>query len=172
MKIENIIANQHLVESVIKKILGSSPDQEDLKQEVLIKLLEKRESFINPKNNQDGDRCIRSWISTVTRNMVFDYLRKNKTKNIIKIYELYEKTNYGFEEYTYSEEVIDNFLKKVNSILNPEEILFLKLKYLEKQTFKDIAEEHNLHIEKLKSMVQRTKQKLRQNINYESLTTS
>jgi RNA polymerase sigma-70 factor (ECF subfamily) len=72
---------RNFISLVITKLNVPSADRDDLTQEVLLKVWKSLEKMIPNKNNAK----FRTWLSTIIRNTVIDYFKKNKNKKTISI---------------------------------------------------------------------------------------
>lgn len=113
-----------LVQFIIYKNIKSHQDIEDLSQEVFVKVFNKIDTY-------KLEYKFTSWISTITRNVVIDFLRKHKE-------------TVEFDESVYlndevSKEVTYDLDKKIKSILNDEEYIIVTHKLYFDFKFKDIA---------------------------------
>lgn len=142
----------HLVYGVCLKYLKNREDSKD----AVLSLFEKLTEDLKKHNISN----FKPWLLTVTRNHCLMILRKDKkdlkvdfdtdllSNNIL------EDSNYEFEN-----KLVD--LENALELLVPAQRDCIRLFYLEKKSYKEIAELNNYDIKKVKSLIQNGKRMLK-----------
>jgi len=111
----------------------------------------------------DINKAMSSYIAGITRNIVKDYLKKNKV--------LYDISDYENDLYSYDEiELLDNNLeeiirleKKINDMKEIDKKIFLDFYYFSK-SIKDIAKEQNITEFSVKQRLYRIRNKIKKEV--------
>lgn len=135
--------------------LRNAQDAEDVAQNALIKLWQKAPTWTS------GDAKITTWLYTVTNNLCIDLLRKRKNTVGDEALEHVEDniTPTGYENLNVqqSAELLNNAL----STLPERQQTALKLKFYQQMSNPSIAQEMELSVEAVESLLTRAKKKLK-----------
>lgn len=147
-----------------KLLLKNNQEASDVTQNIVLKLYHYLSSFENKSS-------FSTWIYRITYNECIDHLRKVK-KNKFN-YSINDEQYYAFNELLYEKETDDEdnegeslkelHLKQLNILidsLNEKDQLVIQLKYLQRQSIKQIASLLNLSESAVKMRLKRAKEKL------------
>ena len=131
-----------MVIRIARHYLPRAVDEQDLAQEVFLKLFAKLESF-------RGDRPLEHWVARITRNVCFDHLRRQRRRKELRCADLSEDEERLLESVlaeehssagrTDSGEATGELLSKLLGTLRPAEERVLRLLDLEGMPVKEIA---------------------------------
>jgi len=134
----------------IKSKINSNQDAEDILQDVFIKVS-------NNIHKLKDIKKVKSWVFTITRNIIYDYYKKNNI-NIIEI-----NDNFEYEEWE------ESFLLEMSSCINhmikelPSNYSkAIEIVYLEWKSSMDLSKELWISLSWAKSRVQRGRKLLKQ----------
>ena len=138
-------------------IVNDEHDTEDILQELLIKIWQKREDFIQIENKE-------AWCMTVTRNMAIDKIRsrKNRTSNIDDHLSISDQGPTP-DKQTEQKDALESVMNIVNGLpIHQKEIILLR--DVEGHTYKEIAEITNASEDQVKVALFRARQKLKEKL--------
>lgn len=133
--------------------------EEDLAQDIFMKLFDKIERFDEQKGS------IKSWVAQITKHAVIDHLRKQRkiTNNRVIIDdEMYIQDDSN--DYLYKEELFQILDEELIYLSNREQAL-LKAKYLESKSGRDIADIFDINEKHVPMHIKRAKDKLINRVN-------
>lgn len=133
--------------------------EEDLAQDIFMKLFDKIERFDEQKGS------IKAWVAQITKNAVIDHLRKQRkiTNNRVIIDdEMYIQDDSN--DYLYKEELFQILDEELIYLSNREQAL-LKAKYLESKSGRDIADIFDINEKHVPMHIKRAKDKLINRVN-------
>lgn len=147
----------------IRRFGFSNEDTEDILQEIFIKVWKHKDSFDEEKSS------LKTWIFTISKNTIYDALRKNK--RIKKITSLdgelpdgqtkeYEDLSLDILKLLEHTELKNQLLRAINSLHENEKTILL-LHEEESLTFNEIAIIFDSPLNTIKSNYRRSLQKLR-----------
>lgn len=135
--------------SIIKDI----EESENLIQEVFIKIWDKR-AGINPELN------FNSYLFTIIRNRVYDYLKEVKRNEFVKERYWYNIVEHQQTESDLKEERITNIKAAINDLTEKRRRI-LQLNYEEGKSYEEIANMLNISKNTVKNQLVKTKQIIR-----------
>lgn len=131
-----------LVIRIVRNHLPRAVDEEDLAQEVFLKLFAKLETF-------RGEQPLEHWVARITRNLCFDHLRKQRRRKELRSADLTAEEERVLESILAEEqgnrmrpdggEFCGELIGKLLSTLRPEEERVLRMLDLEGIPVKEIA---------------------------------
>ncbi len=127
-----------LIYAIVKDVLKSKENAEDVTSDFFIKLWDKADAY-------QGGRGHRAWMTTIARNMAIDYLRKYGKEEAREIVEEIEKPEAYVQEADWGNPVEQEVLAGVSitealSRLKENERQIMNMKILGDMTFQEIAE--------------------------------
>ena len=150
---------------IVRHHLPRGLDEEDLAQEVFLKLFAKLESF-------RGDRPMEHWVARIARNLCFDHLRKQRRRKELRCADLTEDEERLLESVLAEEhstrtrpdgeESTGELLAKLLGTLRPEEERVLRMLDLEGLPVKEIAAILNWGESRVKVSAFRARRKLQE----------
>ena len=149
----------------VTRFVGIS-ESSDITQDIFIKVWKNIKKFDSKKSS------FKTWIFTIARNTIFDYLRKRKSIVFSELNQDEKDFIEGLESVDdwpseYVQRIQDkDFLEKILSKLGADYREVLVLHYQEEMTFTEIAQILNKSINTVKSHHRRALIKLRKLINY------
>jgi RNA polymerase sigma-70 factor (ECF subfamily) len=125
----------------------------DILQDVFLKVIEKKELYKSDNNYQ-------GWVFRITKNMLIDYFRKNKTHNELQVV-MDNKVSFEDLPETYKDlmPALDEFINNLPSKYKEP----LILSDIEGMNQKQIAEKLSLSLSGAKSRIQRARKILKEN---------
>ncbi len=118
--------------SFIKKTINNTSDSEELTQEVFVKLWTNRMSF-------DPEQSVNSFIYTIARNTVYDFLRKKLShKKYIELFSKELSSDNSLIDYVYYNDA-KKILQKLIAELPPQRQKIFMLSRYEGKTYRTIA---------------------------------
>lgn len=137
--------NRGIFSFMLRMVYGNNAVAEDLLQEVFIKIIENRSAY-------NSSRLFRSWIYSIARNHVIDYLRKEKFRrhdsldqsigdeymNVTKLDQV-KSDERGQEELIYDHQTRNTLYEKLDEIKEEYRVVFV-LREIEGFKFEEIAE--------------------------------
>ncbi len=162
--LKNVIDSYtNILYNFIRRFGFNNEEAEDILQDVFIKVWKHVDNFDEEKSS------FKTWIFTITKNSIYDALRKKKNNKII-----FSLDNKDFEGNTEDVEdlqsdifkILDteknkNILLKSIDELNEEEKTVILLHFEEGMTFKEISELFNVSLNTVKSKYRRSLIKLK-----------
>tara|TARA_R110002096_G_scaffold200639_13_gene384765 strand:+ start:19211 stop:19813 length:603 start_codon:yes stop_codon:yes gene_type:complete len=158
---------ERLYPTVIRIVRNHRPfamDEEDLAQEVFMKMFAKLETY-------RGLQPIEHWVSRIARNTCYDHLRKQQRRGELRYADLREEETHVLEamlfENANSDTMLDtaqgvkDLLNRLLATLKPREQQVLRMLDLEEMRVKDIAEQLNWGESRVKVTAFRARKKLR-----------
>lgn len=154
-----------LIYSIVKDVLQSKENAEDVTSDFFIKLWDKADTF------QSG-RGHKAWLTAIARNMAIDYLRKYRKEEVSELLEDMDPSAFSGQaveqESPVEQEVIaDVSIKEALSQLKEKERQILNMKILGDMTFQEIAQVMQIPIGTVAWRYRNAVQKLRR-CGYES----
>jgi RNA polymerase sigma-70 factor (ECF subfamily) len=150
---------------IVRNHLPRGLDEEDLAQEVFLKLFAKLETF-------RGDQPMEHWVARITRNLCFDHLRKQRRRRELRCADLTEEEEQMLEVILAEEpfhrgrpdglESCGELLAKLFCTLRPEEERVLRMLDLEGLPVKEIAAVLNWGESRIKVTAFRARRKLQE----------
>lgn len=145
------------------KSSGDEPLTEDLTQETFLKMIKSIEKY-----DPGGSAGFGTWLITIARNCLIDYLRRNRviTDNIdlLSIEDSGSVADEVERKLQYEE-----LLAELNS-LPPEQRLAIRLKYVEDMTLAQIAQRFGVQPKTIKSRIHDGTVKLRKRLSLKERT--
>ena len=143
----------HLILSVCYKYLRDEDDSKDAVMEIFENLID------SLKKNEVGN--FKNWLYQVTKNHCLKRLQKyTRMKNILKNYSDFME-NENFEDHVYEDKIEESDLEAALNELNDEQRICIKLFYLTKRSYKEIADLTGYEINQVKSYIQNGKRNLK-----------
>lgn len=126
-----------LIYAIVKDVLQSKENAEDVTSDFFIKLWDKADYY------QSG-RGHKTWMTTIARNMAIDYLRKYRKEEAREILDEIEQTpaageNTGWESPVEEKVIADAAIEEALSTLKENERQIMNMKILGDMTFQEIA---------------------------------
>jgi len=148
-----------LIFAIVKDVLKSRENAEDVTSDFFIKLWDRADTF------QSG-RGHKTWITTIARNMAIDYLRKYGKEEVREFTEEPETENasgggVGMDSPVEREVLADMTINEVLSGLKENEKQIMNMKILGEMTFQEIAETLRISIGTVTWRYQNAVKKLR-----------
>ena len=146
---------------IIRNQIRRSADHEDLAQEAFTKIFLKLDQF-------DSQRPFRHWVSRITINTCYDWLRRHKVRPLLSYAdlgetqaELLEKTLTGKpNDEAESLEAMRELLNRLIATLNPREQIVIRLLDLEEKSVAEICDLTGWGSSKVKVTAMRARKKL------------
>ncbi|MEM1295865.1 MAG: RNA polymerase sigma factor [Verrucomicrobiota bacterium] len=158
---------ERLYPTVIRIVRNHRPfamDEEDLAQEVFMKMFAKLDTY-------RGLQPIEHWVSRIARNTCYDHLRKQQRRGELRYADLREEDSHVLEamlsKAAESDSMLDtpegvrNLLNQLLATLRPGEQQVLRMLDLEEMPVKEIAQQLNWGESKVKVTAFRARKKLR-----------
>ncbi|SFL87138.1 RNA polymerase, sigma-24 subunit, RpoE [Paenibacillus sp. 1_12] len=143
--------------SLLRKMLGSSPDTQDIAQEVFIKAYNHLQEY-NP------DYSFSAWLYRITTNQSIDELRKRKrTPNVIN-FEV-EIAHLDTPESSYMEKERKLALEKLIMELDSDQRAVFMLRHQQYLSYEEIGEQLSLPVSTVQMRLHRARLKLRKSLN-------
>mgnify|MGYP001818050041 CR=1 FL=1 len=152
------------IASIVRKHLPRREEEEDLIQEVFMKLFAKMDSYA-------GKQPIAHWASRIAINTCYDRLRRQKVRPVQNFAELdldeaefLERALHGQEETSTSPEATETateLLEKLLATLNPRERIVIRMLDLEEKTIQETCNLTGWGASKVKVTAHRARRKLR-----------
>lgn len=160
-KFEEIVNdNQRSIINFHYRFTGDKFEAENLAQETFIK------AYLNYDKLKDENK-FRSWLFSIARNVVIDFFRKNKNREIAfgnEIVENYlEAASVDFHSQVETDEMSKELEKCINK-LSYQDKLLIKLLYFEGFSYKEIGQILKINQNTLKSRLHRARATLLENI--------
>lgn len=143
--------------SIVKDV----EESKNIVQEVFIKVWDRRQG-INPELN------FNSYLFTIIRNRVFDYLKEVKKNEFVKERYWYNIVEYQNADTELKEERITNINEAVNELTEKRRQI-LQLNYEEGKSYEEIASLMNISKNTVKNQLVKTKQIIRSQLNVASV---
>lgn len=126
-----------LIYAIVKDVLQSKENAEDVTSEFFIKLWDRADTY------QSG-RGHKAWLTTIARNMAIDYLRKYRREEVSELIDDIESERFPGQEAEQNspveqEVIADVTIKEALSGLKEKERQIINLKILGDMTFQEIA---------------------------------
>ena len=144
-----------LVHYVSLLIVKDEHIAEDIMQDTFV-------SFMNHIEDYKDDGKVRQYLTTISRNLSLNYIKKKSTTNEIILEDVTQDISYT--ERKYKEIEIKLTLNKTLSIVESE---IVSLRVLFDYSFKDISEELNLSIGEVQAKYYKAINKLKEHFNKE-----
>ena len=146
---------------IIRNQIRKSSDHEDLAQEAFTKIFLKLDQF-------NARRPFRHWVSRITMNTCYDWLRRHKARPLVSYADLgetqaehLEKTLAGHsEDEAESLEAMRELLNRLIAGLKPREQIVIRLLDLEEKSVQDICDLTGWGSSKVKVTAMRARKKL------------
>ncbi len=148
---------------IVRNHLPYAMDEEDLAQEIFMKMFAKLDTF-------RGEQPLEHWVSRVARNTCFDHLRRQKRRGELRYADLREEDTQVLEAVLAGEaetdtmidstEEVRDLLNRLLATLKPAEENVLRLLDLEQLSVKDIADHLGWGESKVKVTAFRARKKL------------
>jgi len=153
---------------IVKNHLPHSADEQDLVQEVFMKVFAKIEQF-------RADQPFPNWVARITLNTCYDHLRKQKRRAEVRFADL-SSADVEFVETIMAQppdqpsSPVPNdgrgLIDKLLSRLKPTECLILRLMDLEKKSVRDVCELTGWGASKVKVTAMRARKKLNLHLSH------
>lgn len=147
----------YTVLNVCKKYIRNLHEAEDLTQDILLKLMNKVDTFKGKSPAQFS-----SWVKMVSKNSVIDSIRKRRDTTDISE----DKLN-NLNSYFINTDVIDNFSEVMSNDINlaisnlsPKQKKVFQLYYIENYSHNEIADELGINVSTSKTNLLKAKLKL------------
>lgn len=152
---------QPQIHAIIRRQVRDTRDHEDLSQEVLTKIFVKLDQFA-------GREDFRHWVSRITLNTCYDWLRKRKVRPLSTYADLGEEQARIIEETTTRDEPAENLdhelvLETLHSLidtLKPREQIVIRLLDLEDLSVREVCQRTGWGASKVKVTAMRARRKL------------
>lgn len=131
--------------------LKNHHNAEDLCEDVFVKIYQKLDSFDSAKAS------ISTWIYTITRNTVIDYLRSNSVHK--EILSDFEEQNYSVSE-QYTDERLEELAEYLEKLPERQRNIIV-LHYYKELTLKEIADTMNISYSNTKLLHKQALEKIR-----------
>ena len=151
---------------IVRNHLPRSADEQDLVQEVFMKVFANIDRF-------RGEQPFPNWVARISLNTCYDQLRKQKARAEVRFADL-STEDIGFVE-TIMLESADaapsstrdgrGLVEKLLATLNPRERMILQMIDLEKKSVRDVCELTGWGASKVKVTAMRARRKLNDNLN-------
>lgn len=142
---------ERLVAHMVSKVVYAQEDQEELCQDVFIKVYEKLDTF-------HFDSKLSTWIATIAYRVALNFAKKKKLDQVA-----FDAVSFEIEDdtHSYEEEDLSRFVLKLIEKLPPNYKLVLTLFYLEGFHYPEIIEITGMPEGTVKNYLHRAKQKLK-----------
>lgn len=165
-KFEKIVnENQKSIINFHYRFTGDRFEAENLAQETFIKAYLKYDSLKDPKK-------FKSWLFSIARNIVIDFFRKNKNREIALGNEMIENyietTSVDFHSQVENDEITKE-LEKCIDRLSSQDRTMIKLLYFEGFSYKEISQILKINQNTLKSRLHRARAMLLETIRGNAL---
>ncbi len=121
-----------MVYTIISKELRDKELAKDLAQEVFLKICQNINKYLESGN-------FSSWLFSITRNHIIDYIRKNKTRNKYEVKESIDESLVGKKYPNHEKVEVFNYLLEAIEELPPEQNEVVILYYLKRMSVEQIA---------------------------------
>lgn len=144
------------IKAIIKNMAGNIITKED-REEILLDVF-----FIIWKNQNQNIISLKSYISGITRNLIYEKLKKNKVTYDLSQFEniVFIDNNFYIEERERIEKI-----EKTVSTFKPIDSQIIKLFYYEDKSTKEIAKILNLSEVNVRKKLSRLRKKIRKEID-------
>ena len=151
---------------IVRNHLPRSADEQDLVQEVFMKVFANIDRF-------RGEQPFPNWVARISLNTCYDQLRKQKSRAEVRFADL-SSEDVGFVETIMLEsaETVPSgtrdgrgLVEKLLGTLNPRERMILQMIDLEKKSVRDVCELTGWGASKVKVTAMRARRKLNENLN-------
>ena len=158
---ELVLLLNPLVTKIIRNQVRHTSDHDDLAQEAFTKIFLKLDQFA-------GRQPFTHWVSRITINTCYDWLRKHQVRPLVSFADLGE-TQAGLIEKKLAGEATDEresiaamreLLDRLIATLKPREQIVIRLLDLEEKTVQDISDLTGWGASKIKVTAMRARQKL------------
>jgi RNA polymerase sigma-70 factor, ECF subfamily len=152
-KFEGIVnENQKAIINFHYRFTGDRFEAENLAQETFIK------AYLNYDKLKD-EKKFRSWLFSIARNVVIDFFRKNKNREIAfgnEMVEDYIEKSPDFHTYIENDEISKELEKCIDKLSSQDRTL-IKLLYFEGFSYKEISQILKINQNTLKSRLHRAR---------------
>lgn len=146
---------------IVRNQISHSADHEDVAQETFTKIFLKFEQFA-------GRQDFRHWVSRITINTCYDWLRKKKVRPLVSYAdlsetqaEIIERTLAGeSDEPELGQQMMIDLLHKLIATLKPREQIVIRLLDLEEKSVQDVCDLTGWGASKVKVTAMRARRKL------------
>lgn len=146
---------------IVRNQISQSADHEDVAQEVFTKIFLKFEQFA-------GLQDFRHWVSRITINTCYDWLRKKKARPLVSYAdlgeqhaEIIERTLAGESDTPeFGRQLMIDLLHKLIATLKPREQIVIRLLDLEEKSVQDVCDLTGWGSSKVKVTAMRARRKL------------
>lgn len=150
----------HMVYLVCMKYLKNSVDSEDMSMVIFEKLMKDLPKY--------EVRNFKYWLHTVSKNQCLVFLDKQKRKrhkedNYQEMQQALVENEVGFDHIDEKELQLTN-LEEAITLLNEAQQTCIKLFYLEKKSYVEVAEQTGYELKKVKSYIQNGKRNLKKHL--------
>lgn len=161
---EIVDIHQHAVVGTVAKMLGNVSDAEDIAQQVFIRIWKSAARYqVSAK--------FTTWMFTITRNLVFNEMRRRKRKPVVSMDEREEDYNLTAKDEntaTPDQQVLENELVKaiddaIQSLPEKQRLAVILRRY-EDRSYEEIAEVLKLSLSAVKSLLFRARVQLKENL--------
>lgn len=161
---EIVEIHQSAVVGTVAKMLGSASDAEDIAQQVFIRVWKSAGRY-------KPSAKFTTWMFTITRNLVFNEMRRRQRKPAVSMDEREEEYNLmAPDENTVApdQQVLENELVKaidaaIQSLPEKQRLAVILRRY-EDRSYEEIAEVLNLSLSAVKSLLFRARAQLKENL--------
>ncbi|MFK5924422.1 MAG: sigma-70 family RNA polymerase sigma factor [Verrucomicrobiota bacterium] len=161
---EIVEIHQHAVIGTVAKMLGNASDAEDIAQQVFIRVWKSAARYqVSAK--------FTTWMFTITRNLVFNEMRRRKRKPVVSMDEREEEYNLIAKDEstaTPDQQVLENELVKaiddaIQSLPEKQRLAVILRRY-EDRSYEEIAEILSMSLSAVKSLLFRARGQLKENL--------
>ncbi len=161
---EIVEIHQHAVIGTVAKMLGNANDAEDIAQQVFIRVWKSAARYqVSAK--------FTTWMFTITRNLVFNEMRRRKRKPVVSMDEREEEYNLIAKDEstaTPDQQVLENELVKaiddaIQSLPEKQRLAVILRRY-EDRSYEEIAEILSMSLSAVKSLLFRARGQLKENL--------
>jgi len=149
------------VYEIIRNQVRATNDHDDLAQEAFTKIFLKLEQF-------NGTSPFRHWVSRLTINICYDWLRRHRARPVSSYADLNESQAEALERTLSGEQsghgeslaAMRELLERLISTLKPKELIIIRLLDLEEKSVKDVSSLTGWGASNVKVTAMRARQKL------------
>jgi RNA polymerase sigma-70 factor (ECF subfamily) len=147
-----------MVFTIVRKIVDSREDAEDITQEVFIKVFQSLKKF-------RGESNFSTWLYRIAYNTTMSELRKKKLFCVRAEDNATVDNGLLTDDSDEDVEIKLQYLEKALKLLPPDEIFLITLHYMDEQSIDEICKISNLSVSNIKVKLHRIRKKLAVEIN-------